>query len=154
MAVKQFLKKFNFAVLPLVIWGIMILYHTLVYPHYLDFMYESNMPFWLEFVLNTLIQMAIVCTITAVCRKILGLEIKECLYSVPVMDVLFLIYSPPTSFFYFFPGLFGRTLSWLASMFFTVQYTVFILITVAIANVIRYDNARTAERETPNDGKP
>ena len=30
MTVKQFLKKFNFAVLPLVIWGIMILYHTLV----------------------------------------------------------------------------------------------------------------------------
>ena len=135
------MNKIRPIVLPLAIWVTMIFYHGIVLKPFSDFMMNISAPFGLSFVLHTLVQLLIICTLTVTVVKKLGYKIKYLIISVALMYVLFAIWSPPSIYMFVFTGgvQIGFTSGqpampfWLASLFITVQYGIVMLITTLIA---------------------
>lgn len=134
------MNKIRPIVLPLAIWVTMIFYHGIVLKLFSDFMMNISAPFGLSFVLHTLVQLLIICTLTVTVVKKLGYKIKYLIISVVLMYVLFAIWSPPSIYMFVFTG--GVQIGfasgqpampfWLASLFVTVQYGIVMLITTLI----------------------
>lgn len=136
------IKRLTSVLLPLVIWLIMILYHGVVLKPFSDFMLSVSAPFFLSFIIHTLIQLLIICFITFMAVKKCGFKTKNTLISIPIMYLLFAIYSPPSIYLFVFTE--GLSLgfakpqpampSWEASIFITLQYGVVMLITALAVN--------------------
>ncbi len=137
------LKKINFVVLPLAIWGIMVIYVLL---NKLIGNFTENMePFpivlsILVLIFNFGIQLSIICAGTIFAVKKLDLTLKRVVLSLPIMYLLFGLYSPPSIYLFVFTDEWSflskeypAMLSWLASVLITLQFGVVMLITTLIA---------------------
>lgn len=136
------MNKICSTVLAFTIWGIMVFYHGIVLKPFSDFMLNISAPFVLSFVLHTLIQLLILCTLTVAAVKMFDYKIKYLIVSVMLMYVLFAILSPPSIYMFVYTG--GVKIgsatgqpampSWKASFFITLQYGIIMLITTLIAS--------------------
>ena len=137
------LKKINFVVLPLAIWGIMVIYVLL---NKLIGNFTENMePFpivlsILVLIFNFGIQLSIICAGTIFAVKKLDLTLKRVVISLPILYLLFGLFSPPSIYLFvftdkwsFFSVQHPAMPSWKASIFITVQYGIVMLITTLIA---------------------
>lgn len=135
------IKKLIPILLSIIIWTIMVLYHGVVLKPFSDFMLSVSAPFFLSFILHTLIQLLIICTITMAAVKKLGYKIRDLIISIPIMYLLFAIYSPSSIYLFVFTG--GLSIafaqphpampSWVAAIFIALQYGAVMLITTLIA---------------------
>ncbi len=132
------IKKLIPIMLPVIIWIIMVLYHGVVLKPFSDFMLSVSAPFFLSFILHTLIQLLIISAITIAAVKKLGYKIKGLIVSIPIMYLLFAVYSPSSIYLLLYTGgwsiAFGEPHpampSWAAAIFIVLQYGVVMLITV------------------------
>lgn len=103
------------------------------------FLSFSN-PFWLGFIVHMLIQLLIICIPTIIVIKYLDLNVKQLLFSIPVMYLLFAVYSPPALYMFLFTGEWNgfwqqshpAMSAWMASLLITLQYGIVISITKLI----------------------
>lgn len=139
--VKIMIKKLIPIMLPVIIWLIMVLYHGVVLKPFSDFMLSVSAPFFLSFILHTLIQLLILCVITIAAVKKLGYEIRGMIVSIPIMYLLFTVYSPSSIYLFVYTGglsiAFGQPQpampSWAAAIIIVLQYGVVMLITALAA---------------------
>lgn len=97
-------------------------------------------PSWLGFIVNILIQLLIICIPTIIVIKYLDLNVKQLLFSIPVMYLLFAVYSPPALYMFVFTGEWNgfwqqshpAMSAWMASLLITLQYGIVISITKLI----------------------
>ena len=137
----KLLKKCNFILLALFIWALTVLYNGIFVNYLADLLLSISNPSWLGLILNILIQLLIVCTSTIITIKYLDLNVKQLLFSIAIMYLLFAVYSPPALYMFVFTGEWNgfwqqshpAMPSWLASIFITLQYGVVMLITTLIA---------------------
>lgn len=123
--------------LPVVIWGVTILYHVIVVPPLSDLMLSISSPSYLGLIMHTFIQLTIVCVPTIIAIKKLSLKIKGTLLSIVIMYLLFAVYSPPSLYFFVYTGGWSGFWQqfhpamprWEASLFITLQYGIVMLIT-------------------------
>lgn len=128
-------KKCNFVLLALCIWGLTILYNgVLVEPLSDLFLFISN-PSWFGLIVHILICLLIICAPTVIALKYLDLSIKRLLLSFPIMYLLFAVYAPPTLYLFVYTGEWSfwqhfhpAMPAWKASLFITLQYGVVILV--------------------------
>ena len=135
------LKKCNFILLALFIWLLIVLYNGIFINYLSDLILPISNPSWLGFVAHILIQLLIICTSTIITIKYLDLNVKQLLFSIAIMYVLFAILSPPSIYMFVFTG--GVQIgfasgqpampSWKASIFITLQYGIVMLISTLIA---------------------
>ena len=103
------------------------------------FLSFSN-PSWLGFIVHMLIQLLIICIPTIIVIKYLDLNVKQLLFSIPVMYLLFAVYSPPALYMFLFTGEWNgfwqqshpAMSAWMASLLITLQYGIVISITKLI----------------------
>lgn len=137
----KLLKKCNFVLLALFIWGLTVLYNGVIVNYLANLFLSISNPSWLGFIVHTLIQLLIICIPTIIVIKYLDLNVKQLLFSIPVMYLLFAVYSPPALYMFVFTGEWNgfwqqshpAMPSWKASIFITVQYGIVMLITTLIA---------------------
>ena len=135
------LKKCNFILLALFIWLLIVLYNGIFVNYLSDLILSISNPSWLWFVAHILIQLLITCTSTIITIKYLDLNVKQLLFSIAIMYLLFAVYSPPALYMFVFTGEWNgfwqqshpAMPSWKASIFITVQYGIVMLITTLIA---------------------
>lgn len=135
------LKKCNFILLALFIWLLTVLYNGIFVNYLSDLILFISNPSWLGFVAHILIQLLIICTSTIITIKYLDLNVKQLLFSIAIMYLLFAVYSPPALYMFVFTG--GVQIgfasgqpampSWESSIFITLQYGIVMLITTLIA---------------------
>ena len=97
-------------------------------------------PSWLGFIVHILIQLLIICIPTIIVIKYLDLNVKQLLFSIPVMYLLFAVYSPPALYMFVFTGEWNgfwqqshpAMSAWMASLLITLQYGIVISITKLI----------------------
>ena len=137
----ELLKKCNFVLLALFIWGLTVLYNGVIVNYLANLFLSFSNPSWLGFIVHLLIQLLIICIPTIVVIKYLDLNVKQLLLSIPVMYLLFAVYSPPALYMFIFTGEWNgfwqqshpAMPSWKASIFITLQYGIVMLITTLIA---------------------
>lgn len=137
----KLLKKCNFVLLSLFIWGLTVLYNGVLVNYLSNLFLSLSNPSWLGFIVHILIQLLIICIPTIIVIKYLDLNVKQLLFSIPVMYLLFAVYSPPALYMFVFTGEWNgfwqqshpAMPSWKASIFITVQYGIVMLITTLIA---------------------
>ena len=89
---------------------------------------------------QVLIQLLIICIPTIIVIKYLDLNVKQLLFSIPVMYLLFAVYSPPALYMFVFTGEWNgfwqqshpAMSAWMASLLITLQYGIVISITKLI----------------------
>lgn len=138
------LKKLNFVVLPFTIWGIMVIYVLL--NKFIGTFTQNMDPF--SFVLTILVlifnlgsQLSIICACTMYAVKKLDLTLKRVVISLPILYLLFGLFSTPSIYLFvftdkwsFFSAQHPAMPSWKASFFITLQFGVVMLITTLIAS--------------------
>lgn len=137
----KLLKKCNFVLLALFIWGLTVLYNGVIVNYLANLFLSFSNPSWLGLIVHILIQLLIICIPTIIVIKYLDLNVKQLLFSIPVMYLLFAVYSPPALYMFVFTGEWNgfwqqshpAMPSWKASIFITVQYGIVMLITTLIA---------------------
>ena len=85
-------------------------------------------------------QLLIICIPTIIVIKYLDLNVKQLLFSIPVMYLLFAVYSPPALYMFVFTGEWNgfwqqshpAMSAWMASLLITLQYGIVISITKLI----------------------
>lgn len=139
------LNKISIIVLPIVIWLIIVLYMLLnkFIGNFTENFEVDNV--WLLFIVmlifNTAIQIFIISACTVIAVKKLRLNIKKVFLSLPIMYLLFGLYSPPSMYLFVFTDEWSilsnyhpAMPSWIASIFITLQYGVVMLITTLIVS--------------------
>lgn len=137
----ELLKKCNFVLLALFIWGLTVLYNGVIVNYLANLFLSFSNHSWLGFIVHILIQLLIICIPTIIVIKYLDLNVKQLLFSIPVMYLLFAVYSPPALYMFVFTGEWNgfwqqshpAMPSWKASIFITLQYGIVMLITALIA---------------------
>ena len=137
----KLLEKCNFILLALFVWALTVLYNGIFVNYLSDLFLSVSNPSWFGLIVHTLIQLLIICTPTIITIKCLKLNVKRLLFSIPIMYLLFAIYSPPALYLFVFTGGWNGFWQqsqpampfWLASLFITVQYGIVMLITTLIA---------------------
>ncbi|MDE7229810.1 MAG: hypothetical protein K2N56_04955 [Oscillospiraceae bacterium] len=133
----SYAKKLITVFLPIIIWGITILYHVVAVPPLSNLMLSISEPSYLGLIIHTFIQLTIVCIPTAIAVKKLSLTIKSMLLSIAIMYFLFAVCSPPSLYFFVYTGGWSgfwqqsqpAMPGWKASLFITLQYGIVMLIT-------------------------
>lgn len=137
------LKKINFVVLPFAIWGIMVIYVLL--NKFIGTFTQNMDPFpviltILVLIFNLGLQLSIVCICTIYAVKKLDLTLKRVVISLPILYLLFGVFSPPSIYLFvftdkwsFFSVQHPAMPSWKASFFITLQFGIVMLITTLIA---------------------
>ena len=105
-----------------------------------DLFLSFSNPSWLGFIVHILIQLLIICIPTIIVIKYLDLNVKQLLFSIPVMYLLFAVYSPPALYMFVFTGEWNgfwqqshpAMSAWMASLLITLQYGIVISITKLI----------------------
>lgn len=136
----KLLKKCNFVLLSLFIWGLTVLYNGVLVNYLANLFLSFSNPSWLGFIVHILIQLLIICIPTIVVIKYLDLNVKQLLLSIPVMYLLFAVYSPPALYMFVFTGELNGFWQqshpamsvWMASLLITLQYGIVISITKLI----------------------
>lgn len=136
----KLLKKCNFILLALFIWALSVLYNGIFVNYLSDLFLSISNPSWLGLIVHMLIQLFIICIPTIITIKHLDLNVKRLLFSIPIMYLLFAVYSPPALYMFVFTGEWNGFWQqshpampfWLASFFITVQYGIVMLITTMI----------------------
>ena len=136
----ELLKKCNFVLLALFIWGLTVLYNGVIINYLANLLLSFSNPSWLGFIVHILIQLLIICIPTIIVIKYLDLNVKQLLFSIPVMYLLFAVYSPPALYMFVFTGeWYGfwqqshpAMSAWMASLLITLQYGIVISITKLI----------------------
>lgn len=136
----ELLKKCNFVLLALFIWGLTVLYNGVIVNYLANLFLSFSNPFWLGFIVHMLIQLLIICIPTIIVIKYLDLNVKQLLFSIPVMYLLFAVYSPPALYMFVFTGEWNgfwqqshpAMSAWMASLLITLQYGIVISITKLI----------------------
>ena len=136
----KLLKKCNFVLLALFIWGLTVLYNGVIVNYLANLFLSFSNPSWLGFIVHILIQLLIICIPTIIVIKYLDLNVKQLLFSIPVMYLLFAVYSPPALYIFLFTGesngfwqQYHHAMSaWMASLLITLQYGIVISITKLI----------------------
>mgnify|MGYP004453013247 CR=1 FL=1 len=136
------LKKINFVVLPFAIWSIMVIYVLL---NKFIGTFTQNMdpsPFILTIlvlIFNFGLQLSIICASTIYAVKRLELTLKWVVISLPILYLLFGLFSPPSIYLFvftdkwsFFSVQYPAMPSWKASIFITLQFGIVMLITTLI----------------------
>ena len=85
-------------------------------------------------------KLLIICIPTIIVIKYLDLNVKQLLFSIPVMYLLFAVYSPPALYMFVFTGEWNgfwqqshpAMSAWMASLLITLQYGIVISITKLI----------------------
>lgn len=137
------LKKINFVVLPFAIWGIMVIYVLL--NKFIGTFTQNMDPFpviltFLVLIFNLGLQLSIICICTIYAVKKLDLTLKRVVISLPILYLLFGVFSPPSIYLFvftdkwsFFSVQHPAMPSWKASFFITLQFGIVMLITTLIA---------------------
>lgn len=136
----KLLKKCNFILLALFIWALTVLYNGIFVNYLSDLLLSISNPSWLGFIVHILIQLLIICTSTIITIKYLDLNVKQLLFSIAIMYLLFAVYSPPALYMFVFTGewngfwqqSYPAMPTWKASLLITLQYGIVILITKLI----------------------
>ena len=136
----ELLKKCNFVLLSLFIWGLTVLYNGVIVNYLANLFLSFSNPSWLGFIVHILIQLLIICIPTIIVIKYLDLNVKQLLFSIPVMYLLFAVYSPPALYMFLFTGEWNgfwqqshpSISAWMASLLITLQYGIVISITKLI----------------------
>ena len=136
----KLLKKCNFVLLALFIWGLTVLYNGVLVNYLANLFLSLSNPSWLGFIVHILIQLLIICIPTIIVIKYLDLNVKQLLFSIPVMYLLFAVYSPPALYMFVFTGEWNGfwqqshpdMSAWMASLLITLQYGIVISITKLI----------------------
>ncbi len=136
----ELLKKCNFVLLSLFIWGLTVLYNGVIVNYLANLFLSFSNPSWLGFIVHILIQLLIICIPTIIVIKYLDLNVKQLLFSIPVMYLLFAVYSPPALYMFVFTGEWNGFWQqshpamsvWMASLLITLQYGIVISITKLI----------------------
>lgn len=136
----ELLKKCNFVLLSLFIWGLTVLYNGVIVNYLANLFLSFSNPSWLGFIVHILIQLLIICIPTIIVIKYLDLNVKQLLFSIPVMYLLFAVYSPPALYMFVFTGEWNgfwqqshpAMSTWMASLLITLQYGIVISITKLI----------------------
>ena len=136
----KIIRKSTPLLLPVIIWSIMILYHGVFFKPFSDFMTSVSAPIPLSLILHTLIQLLILCIITTAAVKKLGYRVRSLIISIPVMYLLFAVYSPQSLYFFAFTGgyqiAFGEPqpamASPIAAIFIVLQYGFVVIVTAFI----------------------
>ena len=136
----ELLKKCNFVLLSLFIWGLTVLYNGVIVNYLANLFLSFSNPSWLGFIVHILIQLLIICIPTIIVIKYLDLNVKQLLFSIPVMYLLFAVYSPPALYMFLFTGEWNgfwqqshpAMAAWMASLLITLQYGIVISITKLI----------------------
>lgn len=100
----ELLKKCNFVLLALFIWGLTVLYNGVIVNYLANLFLSFSNHSWLGFIVHILIQLLIICIPTIIVIKYLDLNVKQLLFSIPVMYLLFAVYSPPALYMFVFTG--------------------------------------------------
>lgn len=133
-------EKCNFVLLALFIWGLTVLYNGVIINYLANLLLSFSNPSWLGFIVHILIQLLIICIPTIIVIKYLDLNVKQLLFSIPVMYLLFAVYSPPALYMFVFTGEWNgfwqqshpAMSAWMASLLITLQYGIVISITKLI----------------------
>ena len=138
------LKKLNFVVLPLAIWAITVIYVLL--NKFIGTFTQNMEPSpviltILVLIFNLGLQLLIICASTIYAVKKLDLTLKRVVISLPILYLLFGLFSPPSIYMFVFTGRLKIGIasgqpampSWKASIFITLQYGIVMLITTLIA---------------------
>ncbi len=136
----ELLKKCNFVLLALFIWGLTVLYNGVIVNYLANLFLSFSNHSWLGFIVHILIQLLIICIPTIIVIKYLDLNVKQLLFSIPVMYLLFAVYSPPALYMFVFTGEWNgfcqqshpAMSAWMASLLITLQYGIVISITKLI----------------------
>ncbi len=136
----KLLKKCNFILLALFIWALTVLYNGIFVNYLSDLLLSISNPSWLGFIVHIVIQLLIICTSTIITIKYLDLNVKQLLFSIAIMYLLFAVYSPPALYMFVFTGEWNgfwqqshpAMPTWKASLLITLQYGIVILITKLI----------------------
>lgn len=136
----ELLKKCNFVLLSLFIWGLTVLYNGVIVNYLANLFLSFSNPSWLGFIVHILIQLLIICIPTIIVIKYLDLNVKQLLFSIPVMYLLFAVYSPPALYMFVFTGEWNgfwqqshpAMSARMASLLITLQYGIVISITKLI----------------------
>lgn len=134
------LKKCNFISLALFIWLLTVLYNGILVNYLSDLILSISNPSWLGLVAHILIQLLIICITTIITIKYLHLNVKQLLFSIAIMYLLFAVYSPPALYMFVFTGEWNgfwqqshpAMSAWMASLLITLQYGIVISITKLI----------------------
>ncbi len=137
------LKKINFVVLPFAIWVIMVIYVLL--NKFIGTFTQNMDPTpviltILVLIFNLGFQLSIICLCTIYAVKKLDLTLKRVVISLPILYLLFGLFSPPSIYLFvftdewsFFSAQYPAMSSWKASIFITLQFSIVMLITTLIA---------------------
>lgn len=136
----EIVEKCNFVLLALFIWGLTVLYNGVLVNYLANLFLSLSNPSWLGFIVHILIQLLIICIPTIIVIKYLDLNVKQLLFSIPVMYLLFAVYSPPALYMFVFTGEWNgfwqqshpAMSAWMASLLITLQYGIVISITKLI----------------------
>lgn len=136
----EIVEKCNFVLLALFIWGLTVLYNGVLVNYLANLFLSLSNPSWLGFIVHILIQLLIICIPTIIVIKYLDLNVKQLLLSIPVMYLLFAVYSPPALYMFVFTGEWNgfwqqshpAMSAWMASLLITLQYGIVISITKLI----------------------
>ena len=136
----ELLKKCNFVLLAIFIWGLTVLYNGVIVNYLANLFLSFSNHSWLGFIVHILIQLLIICIPTIIVIKYLDLNVKQLLFSIPVMYLLFAVYSPPALYMFVFTGEWNgfrqqshpAMSAWMASLLITLQYGIVISITKLI----------------------
>ena len=129
----KLLKKCNFVLLALFIWGLTVLYNGVIVNYFANLFLSFSNPSWLGLIVHILIQLLIICIPTIIVIKYLDLNVKQLLFSIPVN-------SPPALYMFVFTGEWNgfwqqshpAMSAWMASLLITLQYGIVISITKLI----------------------
>lgn len=133
-------EKCNFVLLALFIWGLTVLYNGVIVNYLANLFLSFSNHSWIGFIVHILIQLLIICIPTIIVIKYLDLNVKQLLFSIPVMYLLFAVYSPPALYMFVFTGEWNgfwqqshpAMSAWMASLLITLQYGIVISITKLI----------------------
>ena len=144
----MFIRKMISAITPIFVWLVINVY-VLIFSKFLSPLsglivdiLPSSLPWVLAItlIINAFAQVAIVSLTTIVAIRKFSYKIKCLTFSIPIMYLLFAVYSPPALYMFVFTGEWNgfwqqshpAMPSWKASIFITVQYGIVMLITTLI----------------------
>ena len=133
----EIVEKMQFCIF---IWGLTVLYNGVIVNYFANLFLSFSNPSWLGLIVHILIQLLIICIPTIIVIKYLDLNVKQLLFSIPVMYLLFAVYSPPALYMFVFTGEWNgfwqqshpAMSAWMASLLITLQYGIVISITKLI----------------------
>lgn len=136
----EIVEKMQFCIISSFYMGLTVLYNGIIVNYLANLFLSFSNPFWLGFIVHMLIQLLIICIPTIIVIKYLDLNVKQLLFSIPVMYLLFAVYSPPALYMFLFTGEWNgfwqqshpAMSAWMASLLITLQYGIVISITKLI----------------------